>query len=720
MGVVTGKSGKTYWLDLDNLGGYQNGPNKLDNVIQVYQNENSVYAGAGVYPLEGGYIYINVIQFKTHVFQFSCNNGVASFNKVADSPENNAYILGVGHGTVTSLNDQPGTGLVWTSDVEGSNLRIYNAIPQNGVLNEINSFVTPGTTKFTRPVFGNGIVYQGTTMGYIYAYGSPVNLPLNCSDPNFGTVNLNATSTPMVIQCVANVGLTITAAALSGNPNFILSSLPSFPVQVTQGANFNFSAVFAPFTVGPLSSSVILNTTQQTQGYSTNTPIQLKGTGQSQASLLMLTPPTVAWNGVITGQQQGGVNQTVVLQNLGNSVLSISSYQFSLSSETGPWLNNISAPTNTSLTIVSAFMFYNLPTSIQPNSAVTVPINFNPASSGNYAVYVQVISNGGTKVFDAVATGSDYPAAVLEFQTPDGTGWAKYSNSTPFTFGNVTENNTRYLKMRLSNNGSSNAAAISVTVSKPPFGVPGIIGANNQVDLAEGTLVYAGQNLTATLYCAVPKSQIDVNPYNGSAQWTMNLNDPSFGKQYIQFFCSAVAEQAPPLNPATQQAIYRYAGCFQENNPGRQLQTNIYSGASNTNENCIAQCAAAGYIFAGTQYTQECWCGYNRPKTVFPDTNCNYACTGAVNEICGGNGVGQNSAFISVFGDITRWDGNSTNTPGPYVNPGLNGFSSLGCFTEGSQGRALSVQVTANNTVASCITACKGYLYSGVEYGGEW
>ena len=53
IGVVTGKSGKTYWLNLDNLGGYQNGPNKLDDIIQVYQNENSVYAGAGVYPLEG-------------------------------------------------------------------------------------------------------------------------------------------------------------------------------------------------------------------------------------------------------------------------------------------------------------------------------------------------------------------------------------------------------------------------------------------------------------------------------------------------------------------------------------------------------------------------------------------------------------------------------------------------------------------------------------------
>lgn len=65
MGVVIGKSGKMYILNLDNLGGYQEGPNKLDAVPQVIQNENSVYSGAGVYPLEGGYIYANVIQVKS-------------------------------------------------------------------------------------------------------------------------------------------------------------------------------------------------------------------------------------------------------------------------------------------------------------------------------------------------------------------------------------------------------------------------------------------------------------------------------------------------------------------------------------------------------------------------------------------------------------------------------------------------------------------------------
>ena len=87
IGVVTGKSGKTYWLSLNNLGGYQMAGSKADNVIQVCQNENSVYAGAGVMSLGGGYIYINAIQYQTHVFKFSCSpSGNAVFNKVADSP----------------------------------------------------------------------------------------------------------------------------------------------------------------------------------------------------------------------------------------------------------------------------------------------------------------------------------------------------------------------------------------------------------------------------------------------------------------------------------------------------------------------------------------------------------------------------------------------------------------------------------------------------------
>ena len=76
--------------------------------------------------------------------------------------------------------------------------------------------------------------------------------------------------------------------------------------------------------------------------------------------------------------------------------------------------------------------------------------------------------------------------------------------------------------------------------------------------------------------------------------------------------------------------------------------------------------------------------------------------------------------MISLFADSTRWDGNSTENVGPFVNPGLYGFTSQGCYTEATSGRALAVgKQTSSETVANCLSACIGYQYAGVEYGGE-
>ncbi|KUJ19463.1 WSC-domain-containing protein [Mollisia scopiformis] len=723
IGVVTGKSGKTYWLNLDDLGGYQNGPNKLDDIIQVYQNENSVYAGAGVYPLEGGYIYINVIQYPTHVFKFSCTNGVPSFTKVADSPTKNAYVLGVGHGTTTSLNGQPGTGLVWTSDVDGQNLRVYNAVPVNGLMVQIAGFNIPGTTKFTRPVFGDGRVYMGTTQGYFYGFGSPVNLPLNCTSPvDFGTSNLNAATTLKTITCKANIGVTVTNFNLTGNANFNITNVPTTPLNVAAGGTFSFQAYFNPGTVGPLSSDIVLTTTNNVAGYSTSIPITLRGTGQSVSALLQVSPVTLAFQGVITGAQVGGVNQSVLFNNLGNAPLTISDIKYSVVSETGPF---VTANMTAAGPKAGAFTFIGLPTTIPGNTGVTVRVNFDTSTSGNFGTYLNVVSNGGTKVFDVVGTSGSAPSALLEFQTPDGTGWVQYKPGQNFTFGNVTENTTRSLKMRLTNNATSDSARLSLTVSKPPFGVSGIIGANNQVDLAEGTTLAPGENATATLYCSVPKTQWNTQPYSGTAQWTMNVDDPNFGKQFIQFSCNAVAEQAAPLL-TNGLGKYQYTGCFKENNPGRQLKTQIYGDAANTIAKCIAACAAGNYDFCGTQYNRECWGGPTIPVQQVSELDCNYPCSGDINQICGGNGVGSDAvgSYISLFADSTRFSGNVTSTTpsGPFVNPGVDGYTSMGCYKEATTGRALTQEFDlATPTVKNCVDTCsgKGFTYAGLEYGGE-
>lgn len=248
----------------------------------------------------------------------------------------------------------------------------------------------------------------------------------------------------------------------------------------------------------------------------------------------------------------------MIFSNLGNSDLTISSIQYSQTTETGPFI----APNSSSSgPQVGPFTFIGLPSIIPKNTDVPVTVNFNTLTSGNFAAYLRVNSDGGNQSFVVAGISGSAPVALPEFQTPEGLGWVTYKPGTNFTFGNVTENTTRFLKMRLTNNATTDSARLSLTVSKPPFGVAGIIGANNQVDLAEGTTLAPGESANATLYCSVPKEQWNTDTYYGSAQWTMNVDDPNFGKEFIQFSYTAISKQTPPLL-SNGQGLYRYVGCF--------------------------------------------------------------------------------------------------------------------------------------------------------------
>ncbi|KAF9875011.1 WSC domain-containing protein [Colletotrichum karsti] len=730
IGVVTGKSGKTYWINLDNMGGYRNGANGLDAVIQVYQNDNSVYAGAGVYPLEGGYIYINVIQYPTNVFKFSCDAGVPSFTKVATSPMNNAYILGVSHGTVTSLNGQPGTGLLWTMDVEGSQLKVFEAVPKDGTLNLVKSFSVPGSTKFGRAVFGDGILYQGTTLGYLYAFGSPVTTPIDCTSPNeFGTVDVGSESEARTITCTAVIGVTVSDIGLDETQDFEIKSAATLPLTLTVGQTFTVSLAFKPTTVGLVSSDLIVNTTNSAEGYSQGTHVRLTGTGQSAGPLLAVTPPTISFQGVIAGSE-GNPDETVLFTNQGNSALSITDVQFSTTSAQGPWTTwNRETATLT----VGKFTLSNIPASIPANTGVTVRITFDSSVSGDFGAYLKVNSDGGSKAFTIAGSAGPAPVALIEFQTPDGTGWVEYDPNVNFNFGNVTENTSKSLKFRVTNAAPAGGVKLILTVSKPPFGIPGIVSAANTVDLGEGTQLAPGESADATMICAVPKTQWNTDSYKGTAPWTMNTNDPNFEKHFFTFECTAVAEQAPPLLPDGD-GRYRYIGCYKENNPGRQLANQVYGNPASTNAMCIQTCAEKNYIFCGTQYHTECWGGPNIPIEKVDERNCNFDCGGDLNQICGGNGFGEleGGAFFSLFADSLQWDGNTTtptpgepgtpNPTGPEVNPGVGQYVSEGCYTEATDTRALPNLVDLEDkTVANCIAACSGRknTYAGLEYGGE-
>ncbi|KAG5951107.1 hypothetical protein E4U53_003760, partial [Claviceps sorghi] len=734
IGVVTGKSGKTYFLNLDDLGGYKNGKDGLDRVIYVYANLNSVYAGAGVYPLEGGYIYINVIQHPTIVLKFACDGGVPTFAKVAETREKNAYILGVGHGTTTSLRGQEGTGLLWVSDVQGLGLRVYDAVPKAGSLNMIQSFNIPGVNKFARPVFGNGIVYVATSQGYLYGFGSPVNVPLNCTSPvDFGSVNIQSKSVSKPVTCKARVALSVTGVELNDakSKDFtIVSGLPTTPMQMDADDTFTIMARFSPSSVGLSSNDILVKTTNKAAGYSSSTHARLTGTGQSVGPLFQVSPVILTFKKAVTGQDPQGVTETILASNLGNGLLTVRSVLYSNTSTNGPfrvWNRKGVAGGgygNDTLAL-GKFTLGNIPATIQPNSASSINVRFDTSESGTYSLYVKIVTNGGNATVSVAASAGPGAKARFEFQAPDGRGWVNYTSGIPFTFGNVTENMSKSLRFRVTNAAARGGVPLSVTVSKPPFGVAGLVRALNQVDLAEGTSLAPGESANATLICNVPYAQWNTAPYNGTAQWTMNTNDADSGKQFIEFFCNAVAEQAPPLL-SNGQGRFRYVGCFKDNTPSRQLPLQILATDAMTNAACIQACYAKGYTFCGTQYHRECWAGNTIPLVKASDANCNYYCAGDLKQVCGGNGaVGNNGAYMSLFADTLKWDGNMTRPAppaAPVMNPGVSGYTSIGCYTESAGGRALpNGKRTDRKTVKGCVDACKAgkYMFAGVEYGGE-
>ncbi|KAF2213468.1 hypothetical protein CERZMDRAFT_39261 [Cercospora zeae-maydis SCOH1-5] len=615
IGMVTGKSGKTYWLNIDNLGGYQMGPDRLDDAIQVTQNENAVFAGAGVLPLGGGYVYVTVTGYQTKAFKFSCNEaGRAVFTHVSQTPENNAGILGTGHGTVTTLDGREGSGLLWTTDREGQNLRIYEAMPpaDGGNLKLIKAFNFPDVTKFAKMSFGDGIAYIPTTNGVLHAYGSPVSLPLNCSSPyDFPQTPIGNTSTVLRISCKANIRTTLGQLGVSGNPNFRIDGLPNTPLSLNTGDTFSFNAYFVPKTVGLLSSDVLANTSNAVAGFSSSTPITLRGNATSATPLLAISPGVVSFTSMVGS---GPSSNSAFFRNNGDSLLTLRNVSYSIRSESGPWITpNV---TSDGRAQVGPFTFSNVPTTIAANGQAVVGITYNPTQAGNHAVYIKAFSDGGNRILDVFGTAGSAPVAVVEFQSPTNSTWLPYTPGQNFSFGEVLQGTTRNLVLRITNNGSDTASPLGLTISKPPFGVPGIVGAVNNVDLAEGTLIPAGQNRNATLYCAAGESQVNVQDSKGSAKWTFNTNSDG-GKFELHFDSRFISTVSTMSSTTTSSRSSSTTASSSSSSTIRTTTTTAVGRTTNanmTNELCQKTCQ--GFQFFATEYANECYCG----RSLQPDS----------------------------------------------------------------------------------------------------
>ncbi|KAL4233178.1 hypothetical protein ACF0H5_007862 [Mactra antiquata] len=80
-----------------------------------------------------------------------------------------------------------------------------------------------------------------------------------------------------------------------------------------------------------------------------------------------------------------------------------------------------------------------------------------------------------------------------------------------------------------------------------------------------------------------------------------------------------------------------YLGCF-EDNANRVLVGHEVHSSEMTNEYCYSLCVDGGWIYSGTQYSFQCFCGNSLAREIQkPENECNMPCSGDNHQICGGS-----------------------------------------------------------------------------------
>lgn len=663
MGITIGKNGKAYILNADNLGGFKLGSGATDNILQTIIAPNAVFGGAGSYPLEGGFIYFTPVGAPTLVYKLGLDqNGSPLFTKVGQSADTSAGRVGVGVPTVTTYKGQPGTGIVWVTDVDAG-LKAYRAVPDtSGVLVRINIPPTGGLNKFQRPGFGDGRLYVTDSNARLICMGSPVSIPLNCTGPvDFGDVTIGSVKT-VTVQCTALIpitkieGLTIRDATFQASN----SSLPQG--SLAQGAQFSFpvtwnltqasihdatGASFGSVSPGVKTSYLVLTTTNGVAQYSNSLPITLQGNEVSSNAFLALTPQEVDFGGIVVGSPGAatGLDSSFTISNTGSSPLIILGYAYAgTSGETNYTNTTIS---NGKTVMGDGFTSSGLPafqSTISAGQSLTVPVNFNTAQVGNYQSLFHVWTNGGHKFVLLTGSATTAPIASLAVETAEG-GW---DTSGIMDFGNVLAGTTKTRRLRICNVGGS---ALLITKSKPPVDAE-LRAENPTSDLHEGQSIPAGQCAYAPIDIAANTEPPNVASHDVADVWILNTDDLTFGVHDVQIKATIVSRQLGP-SYANGTAEYSYLGCYLDS-AGRQLQKVYDLGAGNDNGICQTKCQGLGYIFAGTEYHSQCWCGGLSPQalkyTLESAKKCTFGCTNDTTQACGGDG-----GYISIYYDSAKY-----------------------------------------------------------------
>jgi iron transport multicopper oxidase len=502
--VHAGKSGYLYLLDRDDLGGYRQGAGGGDRVVQRLGPFGGVWSKPSVWPGDGGYVYVPVVSYCTPTDTAGClhayRRGVAGDGAPTlslDATSTNSFGYGSSAAVVTSDGTRSGSALIWTVWSSGwygnaSQLRAYDAVPEDGTL-RLRFLAGIGTSsKFTAPAVSDGRVYVGTRDGHVLGFGVTGTPPLHAEGVAFAPTVVGETRTGTV-RITATDAVTVAAVGITGDFELAAPSLP-VPFVAQAGDAIDLPVVFRPSLEGPIVGALKLTTERGTFN------VPLTGVGSSASPKLVVQPAVVSFSHAAIGKS---AVQTVSITNVSATDLTIS---------------GVSAP-------AAPFSATGLPDAgfvLPAGQSFTVTIEYAPASTGVSSAYLGI--EAGAALAALAIEGTAYGGGRLRV-TPDA-----------LDVGAVAIGDTAQATFRLINEGD---LPVTILKSKPPT-APAF---QPQSTFDEGTIIPPG----ATLDQVVRMSPATAG--TSTDTWQLNADDGQ-GLRVVTMSVTGVEPSTANTGPA--------------------------------------------------------------------------------------------------------------------------------------------------------------------------
>jgi hypothetical protein len=508
LAVAVGKDGYVYLLNRDNLGGIGQGPSGSDNVVQRIGPYGGVWSRPGVWPGEGGWVYIPTASGGTsaggssgnlRVYQYGVSGtGMPTLSLQATSAE--AFGFSSSAPVITSNGTAPGSALVWivwapNGTGEGAQLRAYDPIPVKGEPVMLWSQPIGTSAKFALPGVGAGRLYVGTRDGRVIAFGAPVTPILSGSTTVFPTTTVGK-SAEKTLTLTATEPLTLSKLESSSSQFAIGTPSSPLPAELATGQTIQIPITFSPSAGGPIGATLTATTSTGKKA-----TFGLSGIGQTQSAKLEATPPLLTFSGTIIGEHESA---GATFRNVGGESLTVSAVHLP------------SAPFTATGVPKVGFK-------LEPGHSVTITVTFEPTQDGTFSGEIGLETTGGHEAVGLSGTASLPGTLQITSETNE--------------YGQVPIGHSESKSFTIENTGGT---AVPLTKSKPPIG--GAFTATTS--LPEGTTIQPGESLTETVKFAPTSTGAT------SGVWVLNGEKDTNGLQEVHFNGEGVLPAT--LTPSTQ------------------------------------------------------------------------------------------------------------------------------------------------------------------------